>query len=147
MGLSWKLLSLAHLVGLSLALGCATTKVALLLRCRAEPDLVQAYLKVVRPITRLLITGLVLLTLSGIGWLLLSYPFSTPLLAKLVLVVAVWAMGPVIDKVLEPRFAASAPAPGEAPSEAFNDAMRKYFRMELAATGVFYAIVLLWVMK
>jgi len=57
----------------------ATVKLALLLRCRADGELVQAFLKVARPITRLIVVGMVLLALSGIGWLLVAHDL-TPLL-------------------------------------------------------------------
>jgi len=51
--------------------------------------------------THLIIAGLILLTLSGIGWLILGYGFSAQLIAKIILVVVIWALGPVIDKVIE----------------------------------------------
>ena len=67
-------LSLAHLIGLALGVGCATAKLTLLVRCKADHAFVPAYVAVARPITRLIILGLALLTLSGVGWLLLGYP-------------------------------------------------------------------------
>ncbi len=142
--LSW--LSLAHLVGLALALGCATTKLVLLLRCRADPGFVPTYLGVARPVTRLLIMGLVLLTLSGIGWLLVGYRFTPLLITKLVLVAAVWVLGPIIDNVAEPTFRKLAPPPGGEPSPAFLAAQRRYLALEIAATGLFYVIVVMWVL-
>jgi hypothetical protein len=59
-------LLLVHLVGLAIGLGAATAKLVLLFRCRADAAFVPTYLAVVRPITRQIILGLVLLLLSGI---------------------------------------------------------------------------------
>jgi hypothetical protein len=69
------LLSVTHLVGLALGVGSATVKLVLLLKCSADDTFAPVYIKVARPITRQIILGLGLLTLSGIGWLLLRYPF------------------------------------------------------------------------
>ena len=60
-------LLLVHLVGLAIGLGAATAKLVLLFQCRADGAFVPTYLAVVRPITRQIILGLVLLLLSGIG--------------------------------------------------------------------------------
>ena len=142
-----QLLSVAHLVGLAVGVGAATVKLALLLRCMADSALVPAYLTVVRIITRQIILGLVLLTLSGIGWLLLGYPFTPLLIAKLLLVAALWVLGPVIDNVAEPQFRKLAPAPGEPPSPPFVKARRLYLTLEVSATLLFYAITVLWVLR
>lgn len=140
------LLSLVHLVGLALAVGCATAKLTLLLRTRTDPAFVPTFLAVARPITRLLILGLALLTLSGIGWLLLGYRFTPWLVTKLVLVGAIWVLGPVIDNVVEPRFRTLAPGPGEPASAAFVLAQRQFVLIEMLATGLFYVIVVMWVL-
>jgi hypothetical protein len=139
------LLLLAHLLGLALGLGCATAKLALMLRCRADPGFVPTYLAVARPVTRLIILGLVLLTLSGITWLLLGYQVRPRLIVKLALVGALWVLGPIIDNVVEPRFRELAPAAGESPSIAFRDAQRRYLLLEGLATGLFYVIVAMWI--
>ena len=69
--ISWpSLLTLTHLVGLVLAVGAATVKLVLLLKCCADSALVPTYVKVTKPITRQIVLGMILLTLSGIGWLL-----------------------------------------------------------------------------
>lgn len=140
------LLSLAHLIGLALGVGCATAKLILLLRCRRDPEFVPVFLAIARPVTRLIILGLALLTLSGIGWLLLGYQFTPRFVAKLVMVASIWVMGPVIDNVAEPRFRQAAPAPGEAASPAFLQSLRRYLLLEVAATGLFYVIVVMWVL-
>ncbi len=141
------LLSVGHLVGLALAMGAATVKVALLLKCRADPSFVPGYLQAVKPITRLIVLGIVLLTLSGIGWLVRGYPFTPLLAVKLALVAAVWVLGPVIDNVAEPRFRALAPAAGEAPSPAFVRAQARYLTLEVVATALFYVITVGWILR
>lgn len=139
-------LTFAHLVGLALAVGAATAKLVLLLRCRGDAGFVPVFVAVSRPLTRLIILGLVLLTLSGVGWLLLGHGFTTRLVVKLVLVAAIWVLGPVIDNVVEPGFVAAAPGTGASPSPAFRRALRRYLAFESVATGLFYAVLVLWVL-
>lgn len=138
---------LLHLVGLALGVGAATVKVGLLLKCKPDGEFAPVYLQVNRPITRILIAGLILLTLSGIGWLIApgGYAFTPLLITKIVLVVALWIIGPVIDNVLEPKFTRLAPRPGEAPSPEFVEARRQLVFVECGATGLFYVVVLLGV--
>lgn len=140
------LLALAHLIGLALGVGCATAKLTLLVRCKADHAFAPIYTAVARPVTRLIILGLVLLTLSGVGWLLVGYPLTTSLVVKLVLVGAIWVLGPVIDNVVEPKFRQLAPVPGESASAAFLRIERQYFLLEVTATGLFYVIVVMWVL-
>lgn len=140
------LLTFIHLIGLILGAGAATVKLVLLFKCKSDPALVQSYLKILKPITRLIITGLILLTLSGVGWLLYGYPFSSELVAKLVLVLAIWIIGPVIDNVFEPKFIKLAPAVGQEVSVEFLQTQNKYLGMELVATLLFYVIIAMWVL-
>ena len=141
-------LTLLHLLGLAFALGASTVKVILLIRCLRDRDFIPTYLQVIRPITRVIISGLVLLTLSGIAWIFLTrgHPLTARLIVKLLLVVAVWIIGPIIDNVLEPKYRHSAPSAGESPSNAFLRAQRRYLEFELLATGIFYAITAFWVL-
>lgn len=140
------LLLLTHLVGLALGLGSATGKLVLLLKSRADHTFIPVYLKVARPLTRLIVVGMILLTASGAGWLLLGYGITKVLAAKLVLVGALWLLGPLIDNVVEPRFRKLAPAAGESASAAFLLAQRQYVAIEATATATFYVIVVLWVL-
>jgi hypothetical protein len=117
---------------------------SLLLRCKADPAFVATYLGVARPITRHIILGLVLLTLSGIGWLAMGYGFTPRLAAKIALVLAIWVLGRVIDNVIEPRFRASALEPG---SVAFARTRDAYVAWEVVATGLFYLILILWMLR
>jgi hypothetical protein len=144
--ISWSaLLSVVHLVGLALGAGSATVKLVLLLKCSADHAFVPAYVTVARLITRQIILGLVLLTVSGIGWLLLGYPFTPLLMVKVVLVAAIWVLGPVIDNFVEPRFPRLAPAPGALPSPPFVRIHKQYLTLEVIATLLFYTIIVIWV--
>ncbi len=139
-------LSLAHLIGLALGVGAATVKLTLLLRCRADHALVPVYFQFAKPITRQIVLGIILLTLSGIGWLLLAYPITMRLALKLILVVAIWVLGPVIDNVVEPKFRKFAPAAGESASPEFIRILKQYLMLEVMATGLFYVIIMMWVL-
>ena len=137
---------LLHLIGLACGMGAATVKLSLLARCRQDGGFVPHYLKVMRPITRFIILGMILLTISGVGWLLSGgYSFTPMLITKLVLVAALWVIGPVIDNVFEPRFAQSAPQPGETPSQVFLEARDRLLAVEVVATALFYVVTILGV--
>lgn len=140
------LLSFTHLVGLGLGLGSATAKLTLLLKSRADCTFIPVYLKVARPITRLIILGMILLTASGVGWLLLGYAITKILAIKLILVVALWLLGPFIDNVVEPKFRELAPVSGESVSPAFLRVQKQYLAVEVSATALFYSIVAMWVL-
>jgi hypothetical protein len=140
------LLSVVHLIGLALAVGSASAKLTLLLRCRTDHSFLPTYVAVARPVTRLIILGLALLTLSGIGWLLLGYPLTPLLIVKLALVGVIWVLGPIIDNVVEPKFRELAPGPGESASPAFIRVRQRYLLLEVSATGLFYVIVIMWVL-
>lgn len=142
-----ELLTLIHVLGLALGLGAATTKTVLLLRCGADAELVAAYLGVRRLVTRVIMTGLALLVVSGAGFFLDGSSLGADLIFKLVLVAALFVLGPVIDNVLEPRFAKAAPAPGAPASAEFVDARRLYVAVEVAATSLFYLITAFWILR
>ncbi len=140
------LLTLVHLTGLALAVGCASAKLALLFKSRSNQSFLPPYIAVSRPITKLLITGIILLTLSGIGWLIIGYDLTPLLIAKLVLVVVIWALGPIIDNVLEPKFRDLAPQPGAQATASFLHIQQRYVLVEAVATGLFYIIIVMWVL-
>lgn len=140
------ILFFAHLVGLALGMGSSTVKLILLIKSRADFAFIPNYLKVVRPITRQIILGLVLLTLSGIGWLLMGYPFTPLLVVKIILVLAIWVLGPVIDNVVEPKYQKLAPMPGQPASPEFIRIQKQYLTLEVMATSLFYVIVVIWVL-
>lgn len=122
----------------------ATVKVVPLLRSCANPAAARTYIEVARPITRHIILGMILLTASGIGWLLLGYALSPRLIVKLVLVGTIWARGPMIDNVFEPRFRTLVPAAGETATPAYARACTQNLAIEITATVLFYVIVVSW---
>lgn len=142
------LLYLAHLTGLALGMGTATAKTVLLLQCRSDPALIPTFIGASRLMTRLIIVGLILLTLSGVAWLQLGGVSWTPrFVVKLVLVAAIFAIGPVIDSVVTPRYKRLAPAVGVPASAEFLQIQRRYIALESVATLLFYVITVLWVLR
>ena len=139
----WSLLSIAHLLGLALAVGAATVKFTLLLKCSSNIAFAQHYMEVARPVTRLIILGLVLLTLSGISWIALGFSLTPLLSVKVFFVAVVWVLGPIIDNVVEPKFRRLLPAPGEAPTPAFSRVQKQYVALEGIATGLLYVITIM----
>jgi len=139
------LLSVTHLVGLALGVGAATVKLVLLIKCTTDHTFVATFNKVARLITRQIILGLILLTLSGIGLVLRGYPFTPLLTFKVALVAVIWVLGPIIDHVAEPKFRQLAPEPGERPSPEFAVAQKRYLLLEVIATLLFYIVIVAWV--
>lgn len=151
MATAWLTLKLFHLLGMALMVGAVAVKVTLLLGTRGEAASSRVYVCVARPLTRLIVLGLALAILSGIGWVALGRAFTPMLLAKLVLVVALGAVGAVIDKVVEPRFARLAGEAGtsEAGTAASPKAVRirrQYLAVELAAAALTCAVAVLGAM-
>ncbi|HAM10184.1 MAG: hypothetical protein A2X05_04045 [Bacteroidetes bacterium GWE2_41_25] len=109
---------LFHLIGLSLAVGSATVKLVLLSKCNSDHESVSTFIRISKPVTKIIFSGLILITLSGIGWLIAGYSFTPMLIVKLVLVGLVWVIGPIIDNGVEPKFIKLAPKSGENPSPA-----------------------------
>jgi hypothetical protein len=138
------LLTVAHLVGLALAVGGATVKLLLLLKCRRNTAFSKVYIQVTRPITRQIVAGMILLTASGIGFLGAGFPFTSRLGVKVVFVAALWALGPIIDHVLEPKFRTLSPEAGAQPSPEFIGIQRRYVAIEILATSLFYLIIVVW---
>ncbi len=141
------LLPVVHLLGLALALGCATAKLRLLLKCVARQELLPAYVAAVKPITHLIVLGTILLILSGVSYLLFGYPLSGLLILKIVLVALIFLLGIIIDTVLEPKFAKRIPKVGESPSPEFLRIRRRYLFSEAVATGLFYVIFVMWMLR
>jgi hypothetical protein len=141
-------LFVAHYLGFAMAVGAATSKTVLLLKTRNDLTFVPIFLGASRPLTRLIITGLLLTVASGIAWLGLDYHAMSPRLwAKVMLVALVFAIGPLIDHVIEPRFRVLAPQPGEAPAPAFVAARHRYVAAELLATALLYGVAILWMTR
>jgi hypothetical protein len=54
-------------------------------------------------------------------------------------------IGPIIDKVVEPAFVRLAPAVGAAATPSFARAQRRHLALELVATGLLAAVMVLGV--
>ncbi len=142
----WFILSLTHLIGLALGVGAATVKLVLLIRCNSNYEFVPVFLKVTKTITRIIVIGLILLTLSGIGWILLGTYFTPLFIIKLFLVGSVWVVGPFIDNAVEPKFKKLAPAPSEQATPEFIRIQKQYLLLEAFATLLFYVITILGIL-
>jgi len=142
----WLVLTLGHLVGLSLGVGMATAKLTLLFKCRKNHDYIPHFLAVAKPITRFIILGLVLLTLSGIGWMIEGQAFTPLMITKLVLVAVLWGVGPIIDNVLHPRLEKLAQSPVEQADPGLAVAMNRYLAVEAGATAIFYITMVLGIL-
>ncbi len=142
----YTLLALMHLLGLVLGVGSATVKLVLLFRCNSNYGFMPVYFSVAKHITRLIVLGLILLTLSGIAWLFVGYSFTPLLIVKVVLVGLIWILGPIIDNVAEPRIEKLIPLQGDTASLAFVRIQKQYLALELLATLLMYAITILGAM-
>lgn len=142
----WTFILLVHLAGMALGVGFATAKVVLLLRCNKDAAFLRVYLKVVKPLTNILVLGLIMMTLSGITWLVLGYGFSNLMILNLVFVGIVWILGLIIDKISEPRFLRLAPDASEEPSPAFISIRNKHLALEIIAALVFYTLIVMGVL-
>ena len=140
------LLGFLHLLGLAFGVGAATVKLTLLFKCNSSLDFVPVFLRVVKPVTMIIILGQVLLTLTGIGWMFVGYAFTPLIIIKMVLLGLLWVLGPLIDNVFQPKFEKSAPSSGESASTAFVKIQKQLLAAEIAATGLFYVLMILGVL-
>jgi hypothetical protein len=143
--MEWSILLFVHLVGVSLSVGAATVKLFLLLKSRYDYSFIHSYIQVAKPVTLVILTGLILLILSGIGWLLLGYPLTNVLILKLLMVGFSIVCGSLLGKVVEPKFDKLLPSVGLEATVEFTAVQKQYITFEFAATGTFYAIIILWV--
>ena len=140
------LLILLHLLGLGFAVGAATLKLLFIYRCKKNPDFIPVFLKVLKPITGILLSGLILLTVTGIVWVIMSYSFTSLLIVKVVLVTLIWLIGPIIDKVVEPKFVRQGLAYSEESKSEFKKQWTNYFFIELIADLIIAAVIVLGIM-
>jgi len=146
MSLLSTMLFLLHVLGMMLAVGSASTKLALLLKSKKDLEFLPVFIGADEIITKLIIIGLLLLTISGIGWLLMGYPLTVMLVVKIIFVAVIWVLGPIIDNVVRPKFKKLAPADKEKATTGFLSVQKQYLVLEGFATGIFYLIVVAWVM-
>lgn len=137
-----KLLMIVHVIGLVLAAGSATIKLLLLLQCNADYKFFPVYFRVTPLITRLIITGMILLTLSGIAWIVMGYSFELLLILKIVLVACIWILGPIIDNIAEPKLKKFYSLPEQNLTADFTRAQKQHLFLESTATVLMYAALL-----
>lgn len=137
-----ELLMIVHVIGLVLAAGSATIKLLLLFKCNADYKFFPVYFKVAPMITRLIISGMILLTLSGIAWIIIGYSLEPLLIFKIVLVGFIWILGPIIDNVAEPKLKKFIPLPEQNSAPAFIRIQQQHLLLEIAATVLMYAIAI-----
>jgi len=129
-----------------LGLGSATVKIVLLLKCHLNHGYFPVFLKVSKPITKLLVTGIILLILSGAGWLIYGYPISTLMVVKIILVGLVFISGSLIDNFIEPRLAKAVLSAVAEPSSSFAKIQQQHLALEILATLAMYAITVMGVL-
>ncbi|MBW6495563.1 MAG: hypothetical protein K0B16_13590 [Burkholderiaceae bacterium] len=140
-------LTLVHLIGFALGVGGATLKLYMLLQSASDLSLISSYFRTARTITRLIVLGIILLTVSGLAMVVLvgARPFTALFIIKLLGVGAILIIWPLIDNVTEPRARILAPQGAEAPNAQFRSALRLYVTLEIVATALFYLITVIWV--
>lgn len=136
------IIMLVHVIGLVLAAGSATIKILLLFKCNADYKFFPVYFRVAPLITRLIITGMILLTLSGITWIVIGYSLEPLLIIKIILVAFIWILGPIIDNVAEPKLKKSVLAPEQTPTAYVARIQKHHLMLEIAATALMYAAVI-----
>lgn len=141
-----EILYIVHVIALVLAAGSATIKLLLLFKCKADYRFFNVYFQVAPLITRLIIMGMIFLTLSGIAWIIIGYSLEPLLILKIVLVAGIWVLGPVIDNIAEPKLKKYFPLHQQAPAAEFNLAQNKHLQLEIAATLLMYAALIIGVL-
>ncbi len=141
------LLPIFHFIGLALGVGAATVKVWLVLKCRSDSTFIPVHARVAPILTRQIVAGMILLALSGIAWLIAGYGITPLLIVKIVLAASIFAIGPIIDNVIEPKYYRLAPAANEAVSADFIRVQNQYLVLEIFATLLFYVVIVMWILR
>jgi hypothetical protein len=132
-----------HVIGLILAAGSSSIKLLLLLKCKSDRKFYSTYFQVTPPITKFIITGMILTTLSGIAWIIIGYTFEPLLIFKMALVGLIWILGPIIDNVAEPKLKKIISVPEQITSPSFINIQQQYLVLEVSATTLMYAITII----
>jgi hypothetical protein len=139
-------LMVLHIIGLTFAAGAAFIKTILLVRCKKDYRFLTTYFQTDKLLTMIIITGMIILTLTGIIWLLIGYSFEPLLITKIVLVGFIWILGPIIDNKATPKLRKMAPVNEEKPSPEFLKVQKKHFYLEITATIIMYSITIIGVL-
>jgi Na+-transporting methylmalonyl-CoA/oxaloacetate decarboxylase gamma subunit len=135
-----------HVIALSLAAGTAFVKLLLVFRCKKDYTFYIVYFKLAPLLSKLIITGMILLTLSGIAFIITGYSVAFLLILKIIIVAGIWIIGPIIDSRAEPKVKKLYPSPGAQPSAAFTRAHQQHLLLEIIATIMMYAALIIGVL-
>ena len=104
------------------------------------------YFKLAPLLSKLIITGMILLTLSGIAWIIIGYSLELLLILKIIIVAGIWIIGPIIDSRAEPKVKRLYPSPGAEPSAEFTRSQQQHLLLEIIATAMMYAALIIGVL-
>lgn len=141
-----EILYVVHVIAVSLAAGAAFVKLLLVIKCKRDHTFYTVYFRIASLLSKLIITGMILLTLSGITWIITGYPLVFLLILKIIIVAGIWVLGPVIDNWAEPRLKILVPVPGEEPSPEFKHVQNQHLLLEIIATLLMYAALIIGVL-
>ena len=141
-----EILYIVHVIALSLAAGTAFVKLLLVFRCKKSAAFYNDYFKLAPMLSKLIITGMILLTVSGITWIIIGYSVNLLLAVKIVVVTGIWILGPMIDNMAEPKLRKYLPTQDQTPSAEFIRAQKQHLRLEIAATVLMYAALVMGVL-
>jgi len=135
-----------HIFGLAFGVGGASAKFALFMKSYSDKESAPVFIKFAKPISQLILLGLILLTVSGIGWAALGYPEKQMLVVKHILVAVLWVVGILINNVYEPKLHRLAPTPGQSLTSGFFQVQKQLLALEAVGTICFYTIAVLGVL-
>ena len=141
-----EILYIVHVIALSLAAGTAFVKLLLVVRCKKDYMFYTDYFKLAPLLSKLIITGMILLTLSGIAWIIIGYSLELLLVLKIIIVAGIWIIGPIIDSRAEPKVKRLYPSPGAEPSAEFTRSQQQHLLLEIIATAMMYAALIIGVL-
>jgi hypothetical protein len=133
-----------HTIGLAFGLGGVTASFVLMIKSRFDRELASTIINVSKTIAPLIFLGLVLLTISGIGFMRLGYPLTRTLAIKHALVVALWIVGPIM-LYLTSKLEKLSSKPGEPPSPKFLSTRTKVQALAVVGLVLWYATTFLGV--
>jgi hypothetical protein len=139
----WSIIGLIHNLGLAFGVGGATANLALMMKSRSDKEFTPVFMKASEPIAKLTFLGLILLTLSGIGFFVLGYPEKQLLLLKHILVAVLWVSGLLMMFVYQPRLGRLAPKPGQPPTTEFFSVQKIVQALGMILLILWYAITIM----
>lgn len=139
----WEIFRLMHLFGLAFGVGAVTVNLILMMKSRSNKEFAPVFMKASKSIATLVFLGLILLTLSGIGFAALGYPEKQLLLVKHVLIAVLWGNGLFVVFSLSPKLTKLAPKPGQPPTQEFLSIQRQVQVMGILGIILWYTITVM----